>query len=126
CSAARLALLRAVKLEAVVSIGFSYGDDDTHARRATEVQWWSDQSLCHVAVNEMRGAGPSSDRIESSVPSAVLQVLRWRRAFSDSALYGAGGYPSSTRMSWLRGPPIMLVIGAWGRPILLPAALQFS
>jgi hypothetical protein len=32
--------LRAVKLEAVVSIGFSYGDDDTHARRATEVQWW--------------------------------------------------------------------------------------
>jgi hypothetical protein len=59
-----------------VSIGFSYGDDDTHARRATEVQWWSDQSLCHVAVNEMRGAGPFSDRIESSVPSAVLQVLR--------------------------------------------------
>src|ERR1700730_18854220 len=89
-SAARLSLLRAVKLEAVVSIGFSYGDDDTHPRRATEVQWWSDQSLCHVAVNEMRGAGPSSDRIESSVPSAVLQVLRWRRAFSDSALYGAG------------------------------------
>jgi hypothetical protein len=61
-SAARLALLRAVKLEAVVSIGFSYGDDDTHARRATEVQSWSDQSLCHVAVNEMRGAGPFSDR----------------------------------------------------------------
>jgi len=27
----------------------------------------------------MRGAGPFSDRIESSVPSAVLQVLRWRR-----------------------------------------------
>ena len=52
----------------------------------------------------MRGAGPFSDRIESSVPSAVLQVLRWRRAFSDSALYGAGGYPSSTRMSWLRAP----------------------
>src|ERR1700732_3506095 len=61
-SAARLALLRAVKLEAVVSIGFSYGDDDTHARRATEVQSWSDQSLCHVAVNEMCGAGPFSDR----------------------------------------------------------------
>src|SRR5580704_16494330 len=57
-SAARLALLRAVKLEAVVSIGFSYGDDDTHARRATEVQWCSDQSLCHVAVNEIRDAGP--------------------------------------------------------------------
>jgi len=45
-----------------VSIGFSYRDDDTHARRAIEVQWWSDQSLCHVAVNEMRGAGPFSDR----------------------------------------------------------------
>jgi hypothetical protein len=44
-------------------------------------------------------------------------------AFIDSALYGAGGYPSSTRMSWLRAP-IMLVIGGWGRPILLPAALQ--
>src|ERR1700730_8747978 len=67
------------------------GVDGAHARGATEVQWWSDQSLCHVAVNEMRGAGPSADRIESSVPSAVLQVLRWRRAFSDSALYGAGG-----------------------------------
>jgi hypothetical protein len=38
-SAARLALLRAVKLEGVVSIGFfPIGDDDTHARRATEVQ----------------------------------------------------------------------------------------
>src|ERR1700730_3098786 len=87
------------------------GVDGAHARGATEVQWWSDQSLCHVAVNEMRGAGPSSDRIESSVPSAVLQVFWWRRAFSDSALYGAGGYLSSTRMSWLRAP-IMLVIGA--------------
>src|ERR1700731_3352256 len=75
-SATRLALLRAMKLEAVVSIGFSYGDDDTHARRATEGQWWSDQSLCHVAVNEMRGAGLFSNRIESSGPSGVLQVLR--------------------------------------------------
>jgi len=61
-SAARLALLRAVKLEAVGSIVFLIEDDDTHARRATEVQSWSDQSLCHVAVNEMHGAGPFSDR----------------------------------------------------------------
>jgi hypothetical protein len=30
-------------------------------------------------VRALRGAGPFSDRIESSVPSAVLQVLRWRR-----------------------------------------------
>ena len=29
------------------------------------------------------------------------------------------------RMSWLRAS-IMLVIGGWGRPILLPAALQLS
>jgi hypothetical protein len=29
---------------------------------ATEVQWCSNQSLCHVAVNEMRGARPFSDR----------------------------------------------------------------
>jgi hypothetical protein len=55
-------LLRAVKLEAVGSIVFLIEDDDTHARRATEVQSWSDQSLCHVAVNEMHGAGPFSDR----------------------------------------------------------------
>jgi hypothetical protein len=61
-SAARLALLRAVKLEAVGSIVFLIEDDDTHARRATEVQWWSDRSLCHVTVNDMRGAGPFSDR----------------------------------------------------------------
>src|SRR5580704_3825437 len=91
-SAARLAFLRAVKLEAVVSIGFSFGDDDTHARRATEVQWWSDQSLCHVAVNEMRAAGPFSDRIESSVPSAVLQVLRWgRRSATLRSVFAARG-----------------------------------
>jgi hypothetical protein len=55
-----------VKLEAVVSIGFSYGDDDTHARRATEVQWWSDQSLCHVAVNEMPGAGALFSEVRPS------------------------------------------------------------
>src|SRR6202030_1082729 len=92
CSAARLALLRAVKLEAVVSIGFSYGDDDTHARRATEVQWWSDQSLCHVAVNEMRGAGPVTRARESSVPSAVLQVLQWgRRSATLRSVFAAHG-----------------------------------
>ena len=34
------------------SAGWAAGDATTSGR-ATEVQWWSDQSLCHVAVNEM-------------------------------------------------------------------------
>jgi len=41
-------------------------------------------------------------------------------AFSESALYGAGGYPSSTRMSWLRAP-IMLVIGGLEVPDFAPS-----
>ena len=64
------------------------GDEDTHARCATEVQWWSDQSLCHVAVNEM-GAGAFSAR-------------------HTAAIFG------TTSMLWLRAP-IMLVIGGGAR-----------
>ena len=40
----------------------------------------------------MRGAGPFSDRIESSVPSAVLQVLRWgRRSATLRSVFAAHG-----------------------------------
>jgi class 3 adenylate cyclase len=40
----------------------------------------------------VRGAGPFSDRIESSVPSAVLQVLRWgRRSTTLRSVFAAHG-----------------------------------
>jgi hypothetical protein len=51
--------LRAVKLEAVVSIGFSLLETTTHMLGVPpKSSGGATQSLCHVAVNEMRDAGP--------------------------------------------------------------------
>jgi hypothetical protein len=58
-------LLRAVKLEAVVSIGYSLLKTTTHMLGVPpKSSGEATQSLCHVAVNEMLGAGAlfSADR----------------------------------------------------------------